>query len=229
MPSTAARRSTAHPRSRGENPRRRDHGLPRPGLIPAHAGKTTFADVMSTTNRAHPRSRGENRVGGDAPACAAGSSPLTRGKRGYPLLHRRLPGLIPAHAGKTDPAPGVLLVDGAHPRSRGENRRLGRRWEGRMGSSPLTRGKRASSLRRGCGSGLIPAHAGKTTPRHATTSAAPAHPRSRGENMLGEAKVVEWDGSSPLTRGKPDDVGEDLTVQGLIPAHAGKTGSGRYQ
>ena len=55
------------------------------------------------------------------------------------------------------------------------------------------------------------------------TLATGAHPHSRGENAPGRLKKNAPRGSSPLTRGKPDDVGEDLTVQGLIPTHAGKT------
>ena len=56
------------------------------GLIPAHAGKTTGNETSVSPRRAHPRSRGENRVlvGGDQGR--AGSSPLTRGKRGLALL-----------------------------------------------------------------------------------------------------------------------------------------------
>ena len=52
-----------------------------------------------------------------------------------------------------------------------------------------------------------------------------AHPRSRGEN----ADVVNLyripTGSSPLTRGKPRKIGIWGSPTGLIPAHAGKTGT----
>ena len=71
-----------------------------------------------------------------------------------------------------------------------------------MGSSPLTRGKRAVlPVRRG-GEGLIPAHAGKTDVYRCADHGCGAHPRSRGEN---ETRGVAWhpsEGSSPLTRGK---------------------------
>ena len=70
----------AHPRSRGENPRRDlqrhdnwgsspltrgkpDKGTKEPAhvrLIPAHAGKTLIASCSPAPIRAHPRSRGEN-------------------------------------------------------------------------------------------------------------------------------------------------------------------------
>ena len=50
-----------------------------------------------------------------------------------------------------------------------------------------------------------------------------AHPRSRGENAQGHILTRSFEGSSPLTRGKP--IGRMIVGarQGLIPAHAGKT------
>ena len=113
----------AHPRSRGENeqairagdivcgssPLTRGKPPPpaspaaTPGLIPAHAGKTSVGGLDATRCRAHPRSRGENASFRRETAFVSGSSPLTRGKLpGKQGLHLR-PRLIPAHAGKTCP------------------------------------------------------------------------------------------------------------------------------
>ena len=81
---TGSRSFGAHPRSRGENHRMKSvaaslmgsspltRGKPhrhhlrarRPGLIPAHAGKTTTPGEKPALSRAHPRSRGENRIRG---------------------------------------------------------------------------------------------------------------------------------------------------------------------
>ena len=72
-------------------------------------------------------------------------------------------------------------------------------------------------------SGLIPAHAGKTTGRQVSRSAPWAHPRSRGENTCGLARADIVEGSSPLTRGKPLHPDSRAMHRGLIPAHAGKT------
>ena len=152
----------AHPRSRGENRRRkrspyygegsspltrgkRPSGCPRPclrGLIPAHAGKTNFEDPRYRASSAHPRSRGENGVSSEVTSSAIGSSPLTRGKR---VVRVGLPGcrrLIPAHAGKTPRKPQRTSQHTAHPRSRGENLLAGGFNAVEAGSSPLTRGKR---------------------------------------------------------------------------------------
>ena len=80
-------------------------------------------------------------------------------------------------------------------------------------------------------SGLIPAHAGKTTGRQVSRSAPWAHPRSRGENTCGLARADIVEGSSPLTRGKPLHPDSRAMHRGLIPAHAGKTSAstGRTQ
>ena len=212
----------AHPRSRGENTStntginnsRGSSPLTRGklcvvsgpgvggGLIPAHAGKTLLSNGRVADTGAHPRSRGENKTPASALGNAAGSSPLTRGKR-YQARRERLPqGLIPAHAGKTVQRQARGALGGAHPRSRGENSVT---WEAParlLGSSPLTRGKRRRCRYWGVLIRLIPAHAGKTMGGVQSTTPRWAHPRSRGENRVPpHTHAATW-GSSPLTRGK---------------------------
>ena len=53
-----------------------------------------------------------------------------------------------------------------------------------------------------------------------------AHPRSRGENRNQSAQHTQIKGSSPLTRGKLGLANQGGLALRLIPAHAGKTGSG---
>ena len=121
VPPVVGEASRAHPRSRGENRRRRGqstwergsspltrgkpcripHAAPRAGLIPAHAGKTEAARQAGIPTGAHPRSRGENHSRQCVGVGAMGSSPLTRGKQCKTQHMPRSPGLIPAHAGKT--------------------------------------------------------------------------------------------------------------------------------
>ena len=194
--------------------------------------------------QAHPRSRGENGgVLGELEA-HGGSSPLTRGKPLVQARRIREEGLIPAHAGKTTRPMRPPSRLEAHPRSRGENTTAALIGALTPGSSPLTRGKqlrvRAYRLR----FGLIPAHAGKTQARPRRHRHCPAHPRSRGENDIVTRGTVAKAGSSPLTRGKPEQKAPDeLAADGsspltrgklgawgaacrsarLIPAHAGKT------
>ena len=238
------RASPAHPRSRGENqsaPRsnRSDRGSSpltrgkrrRPerqrrqaGLIPAHAGKTGESGCKTVIARAHPRSRGENKALDTDAHPTQGSSPLTRGKLTGPDNLCSFVRLIPAHAGKTRSRICSESAPAAHPRSRGENMPTQKAMDMGLGSSPLTRGKRAQSRASGLWRRLIPAHAGKTaSPRRALLSVA-AHPRSRGENRpWTPIRARSW-GSSPLTRGKLMISVLSVCRGGLIPAHAGKTG-----
>ena len=247
---SSTRSPPAHPRSRGENRcaclgvrvvpgsspltrgKRELFGADaeRRGLIPAHAGKTVEGGAHEVRLPAHPRSRGENGATMDKIVALVGSSPLTRGKREGHGRAVSLPGLIPAHAGKTVWPVVRGQYAQAHPRSRGENRDVGRVRRTGQGSSPLTRGKRPASVYLVVFIGLIPAHAGKTV-RESTTQNVPwAHPRSRGENLLRWLRVRVARGSSPLTRGKLVTCRAARRCRGLIPAHAGKTwrrGAGR--
>ena len=152
-----------------------------------------------------------------------GSSPLTRGKPMSAQSTRRPARLIPAHAGKTLVLETPVPVPGAHPRSRGENVSTPILFAQEVGSSPLTRGKPDNSQIRALSRGLIPAHAGKTSPRRNCQDCKPAHPRSRGENVEASAGGRVSRGSSPLTRGKRTTCGTTHPASRLIPAHAGKT------
>ena len=111
----------------------------------------------------------------------------------------------------------------AHPRSRGENARSCTTLDGADGSSPLTRGKPAIPLISWTGTGLIPAHAGKTSGASQPPGTNAAHPRSRGENHLFAVADQPERGSSPLTRGKLTPRHSVQRHVRLIPAHAGKT------
>ena len=92
-----------------------------------------------------------------------------------------------------------------------------------FGSSPLTRGKRVQLHHAADRTGLIPAHAGKTTLTVLSATSRKAHPRSRGENSVADTEIATHRGSSPLTRGKLPGENDSRAWAGLIPAHAGKT------
>ena len=117
---------------------------------------------------------------------------------------------------------GRALIS-AHPRSRGENHVWQPACDAAGGSSPLTRGKHKTLKSPVGGSGLIPAHAGKTPPGKPPRLRSAAHPRSRGENELWEWAWRQPQGSSPLTRGKRCGHSSRPLRGRLIPAHAGKT------
>ena len=233
----------AHPRSRGENVRKRSKGIYTCGsspltrgkpadrilayrdhrLIPAHAGKTVLRTCWFCFSWAHPRSRGENGFVHCRTRNCRGSSPLTRGKLSLPVDATQAHRLIPAHAGKTRELWTRNSRPRAHPRSRGENIKTALGEYADDGSSPLTRGKRTTHSVPRKEHGLIPAHAGKTTPHTDHTPHTRAHPRSRGENSLVYPATESCSGSSPLTRGKRRDPVRPRVLGRLIPAHAGKT------
>ena len=213
----------------GSSPLTRGKRLPafarfvRPGLIPAHAGKTRRGFGWIGCDGAHPRSRGENFSRLVMQNSPSGSSPLTRGKQGRCSSRCSQCGLIPAHAGKTTTSTPNQKTSRAHPRSRGENGERSVAENTARGSSPLTRGKPARRGRGPVHRGLIPAHAGKTRPVTWKPWRAAAHPRSRGENQTVYKQLSQWSGSSPLTRGKRTGRRRGRSQQRLIPAHAGKT------
>ena len=93
-------RSGSSPRGRGK-PLGGRHRQRHRGLIPAWAGKTSAVGRYPRSRAAHPRVGGENRKDRRDGPVSTGSSPRGRGKRRRSQLRPRVPGLIPAWAGKT--------------------------------------------------------------------------------------------------------------------------------
>ncbi len=213
-------------------------------LIPAHAGSTVTELLFVNAHAAHPRSRGEHGGWAFKLKPVMGSSPLTRGALRALRASCRFMGLIPAHAGSTTILMGFHPPPPAHPRSRGEHRRMETLFPRGVGSSPLTRGAHladaeqagmlvgSSPLTRGAqaltilnllDAGLIPAHAGSTGIPSPSCGTSAAHPRSRGEHRVSPPACCPKLGSSPLTRGARFSAGPTTLAEGLIPAHAGST------
>ena len=95
------------------------------------------------------------------------------------------------------------------------------------GSSPRGRGKRERCHRSETSVGLIPAWAGKTPSRRATSPKRAAHPRVGGENSSSPVGTSPIPGSSPRGRGKHPPCARCGRRPRLIPAWAGKTPSSR--
>ena len=180
---------------------------------------------MTGHSTAHPHSRGENPSAQADGSVLSGSSPLTRGKRRTRVGDPPPLGLIPTHAGKTRGYPHRHPVAWAHPHSRGENTLIRADDKTFKGSSPLTRGKRLRGWLGLRGRRLIPTHAGKTLFSGSPGCERGAHPHSRGENTCRRKTAARSRGSSPLTRGKPQEVNVGAASPRLIPTHAGKTPS----
>ena len=171
----------------------------------------------------HPRSRGEYTGWQGVRHITIGSSPLSRGIL-IPFVTRDLlQGIIPALAGNTLDALRRVAHDGDHPRSRGE-------YEGReksviagVGSSPLSRGiPRVPQIAAGRVR-IIPALAGNTQGARCYLCSRGDHPRSRGEYAQAEVNSSFCPGSSPLSRGIPQQTIHRGLLERIIPALAGNT------
>ena len=132
------------------------------GIIPARAGFTLSPGGRGTLRADHPRSRGVYVVWRLDRLGRSGSSPLARGlPHGRPGAHR-VPRIIPARAGFTQPRQGGGRLPGDHPRSRGVYPSFRSFLSDGLGSSPLARGLPAAPSMRGELARIIPARAGFT-------------------------------------------------------------------
>ena len=189
-------------------------------------------------------------MGGGGGGGVQGSSPHTRGARRRTPLDRHPGGIIPAYAGSTLEAgtdgavlggssphtrgapPGLVRGEGFrgdHPRIRGEHVFLSSLGGLSPGSSPHTRGAPRGARGRFWLWRIIPAYAGSTNrDRHGRRRPAD-HPRIRGEHGWGGHVDPSGQGSSPHTRGAPENRTQDPSGGRIIPAYAGSTrpGSGR--
>ena len=172
------------------------------GIIPAHAGKSSAYEGQDGRRKDHPRSCGEKFSQRVILGKCEGSSPLMRGKGPNRRLVLVRAGIIPAHAGKsrTQRSSSRWLRD--HPRSCGEKGKCEFEQVPKKGSSPLMRGKGRLEPRFECGSGIIPAHAGKSLGEELLYRRKRDHPRSCGEKVLTKTSTGTAVGSSPLMRGK---------------------------
>ena len=110
-----------------------------------------------------------------------------------------------------------------HPRSRGEKVARKSDVDRPMGSPPLTRGKEIGMQGIQQSRGITPAHAGKRTARTTPRPASGDHPRSRGEKRKSDRLTTTTWESPPLTRGKGPSAQYALRMEGITPAHAGKS------
>ena len=117
------------------------------GFIPTRAGKMLKWVLPTICRRVHPHSRGENHATACAEGSPEGSSPLARGKCVCCCWWVGGAGFIPTRAGKIARSTDVVCGMPVHPHSRGENGIGGGLRTGYRGSSPLARGKLATTIR----------------------------------------------------------------------------------
>ena len=208
--------TTVHPRARGEHgvapaaagcgsgssPRSRgtlDHLAAT--VLRFIAGNTSPTTSRTAPTTVHPRARGEHGVAPAAAGCGSGSSPRSRGTLDH--LPRCQPDVrfILALAGNTESLDSFSVRFTVHPRARGEHGRRSISVVIAAGSSPRSRGTRASSVRDGDKRRFIPALAGNTSKSCGSARAASVHPRARGEHAAAWEEMHPSLGSSPRSRG----------------------------
>ena len=181
-------RSAGRLHREGSSPRMRgtrsygDTGARTPGIIPAHAGNTAGCRPMSVAPWDHPRACGEHFAKYGLAFWTAGSSPRMRGTRIYRALASHNGGIIPAHAGNTTLRTSIALKRRDHPRACGEHRYSCSLVLRAKGSSPRMRGTRLLLDGEIVHEGIIPAHAGNTSPMARPPASAEDHPRACGEH-----------------------------------------------
>ena len=150
--------------------------------IPAYAGKTPGAPLLTGPSSEHPRVCGENRISCLHAEVKFGTSPRMRGKHQRSPESAESPRNIPAYAGKTPFSAAIWISAAEHPRVCGENVCTRGKLPAMRGTSPRMRGKHHDGI---FGFGFrrnIPAYAGKTCMRGPRAAARAEHPRVCGEN-----------------------------------------------
>ena len=97
----------------------------------------------------------------------------------------------------------------------------------RLGSPPRMRGKGRQRFASRWGSGITPAHAGKSNPPCVWFLMVWDHPRACGEKNEQQTRPGGLAGSPPRMRGKDDFERQITRCIGITPAHAGKRGRGK--
>ena len=154
-----------------------------------------------------------------------GPSPRVRGNRRAVLGVLRLPGSIPACAGK----PAYLAVRdrlaGVHPRVCGETWRPEKSGQHGRGPSPRVRGNPLEECVDAGVDGSIPACAGKPHPEPVLHVHARVHPRVCGETLNRPPPQRKWRGPSPRVRGNRACSGSYPLANWVHPRVCGETRS----
>ena len=158
------------------------HGLSKPGITPAYAGKSPGSC------RCHLELRG--------------SPPRMRGKVPCRSAAGRAGGITPAYAGKRTKQNTNSQGGKDHPRVCGEKAAIAGLLPSLLGSPPRMRGKAKKVDAQNLHQGITPAYAGKSTPSRCSWACIRDHPRVCGEKYGDLDRVFHIEGSPPRMRGK---------------------------
>ncbi len=238
------KRTSVHPRMRGEHRRRPiwcrsasgssphargtrvvlPQGIEDQRFIPACAGNTRCSARASCATAVHPRMRGEHRDVAFGRRRVVGSSPHARGTHSSLTGCRVLIRFIPACAGNTRLGGFGNRGNTVHPRMRGEHIRQAMDVMMFRGSSPHARGTPWLHPHAHRRTRFIPACAGNTPAATRWAAWAAVHPRMRGEHVDQRGVGGGLHGSSPHARGTHTNGDPFPAETRFIPACAGNTG-----
>ena len=171
------------------------------GITPACAGNRARWCQAVGCCWDHPRLRGEQGAVVSSSKMLLGSPPLARGTGQRKFCCHRVRGITPACAGNRQPSRGLLISAGDHPRLRGEQCLYHSNSGASGGSPPLARGTAAHPAWHSPRTWITPACAGNSFPPPWGGTAAPDHPRLRGEQPANTPMPRLTKGSPPLARG----------------------------
>ena len=220
------------PRALGSSPRLRGtrSGLRAPlspeRFIPASAGNSRTPRRRSAGSPVHPRVCGELDSGVLGVARRNGSSPRLRGTH---VLVVELPPdrrFIPASAGNSSKAIGLMSLGPVHPRVCGELGVAAADAPRALGSSPRLRGTRSGLRAPLSPERFIPASAGNSRTTRFRQPGWTVHPRVCGELTMTPHAAGVVHGSSPRLRGTRLGRGPFVLFRRFIPASAGNSAAG---
>ena len=193
-------------------------------ITPACAGKSCAEQARRFHLRDHPHMCGESPA---IMVCSLeywGSPPRVWGKghRNSQSDYQR--GITPACAGKRARPSPCRSQSRDHPRACGEKRVGSLASVGLSGSPPRVRGKACRCPPLDTNQRVTPACAGKSAGTGSRSGASWDHPRLCGEKPVTVRCIFLNLGSPPRVRGKDPETTPPSPVQGITPAHAGKSG-----
>ena len=233
------------PRVRGEGSSLRQT-LSRRRITPACAGRRPSRPRLQNIVLDHPRVCGEKnrylqniqqlpgsppRARGEAApqggALCRGSPPRARGEVAGQRVHLDAPRITPACAGRSDGAIHFHGLCKDHPRVRGEKNSGRSPLLSTRGSPPRARGEAPTRRSRITAGWITPACAGRRLRARRIWAFLEDHPRVRGEKGPKMSMSPSWAGSPPRARGEVARLQHDRIDEGITPACAGRSCTGR--
>ena len=155
----------------------------KPGITPACAGRSGYADLLDRVAGDHPRVCGEKCSAEIVPVSFIGSPPRVRGEAAHPHETPARRRITPACAGRSDRCKISHFNLPDHPRVCGEKHARKQRLRAEVGSPPRVRGEDICQLLVEAGIRITPACAGRSIALRRACVKTLDHPRVCGEKV----------------------------------------------